>query len=85
MIDLDLLEKQLDEALTKETSETLSSWLNGRRVKSYISAILGDGEFYDISINKIEIIQLNEINVINERQSLLLDCVCPDFDYLLAA
>jgi hypothetical protein len=30
-LDLDLLEKRLDEALSKETSESLNKWLKGKR------------------------------------------------------
>lgn len=84
MLDLKLLEKQLDEVLSKETSESISSWLNNRRLKNCISAILGDGEFNDISVNEIEITQSKERNITNKAQDFTQDCVC-DFDYLLAA
>jgi len=84
MLDLDLLEKQLDEVLSKETSETLSSWLKERRLKnsiSRISVVLGDGEL--ISANKIEgsFVQ----SKVNKGQDFTQDYICPDFDYLPAA
>lgn len=52
MLDLELLEKQLDEVLSKETSETMSSWLSNRRLKKYIS-FLGDGEYIDMPSNHL--------------------------------
>ena len=85
MLDLNLLEKQLDEVLSKETSETLSSWLNERRIKNCISAILGDGEFNNISTNEIEIAQSKERNVTNKGSDFTQDYICSNIDYLLAA
>lgn len=35
MLNLELLERQLDEALAKETSETMTTWLYDRRLKKY--------------------------------------------------
>ncbi|GIM55774.1 MULTISPECIES: hypothetical protein [Capnocytophaga] len=52
MLDLELLEKRLDEVLEKETSETLTSWLMSRRLKKYISS-LGEGDVVDMPIEKV--------------------------------
>jgi len=59
MLDLKLLEKQLDEVLAKESSETMISWLLDRRLKKYVST-LGEGLFANIPSNKIEIIKTKE-------------------------
>lgn len=85
MLDLKLLERQLDETLSKETTETLSSWLVERRLRNCISAILGEGEYDNILINKIEIAQSKEHNVISSGLNFIQDYVCSDSDYLLAA
>lgn len=37
MLDLELLERQLDEALSGETTESMTSWLLNRRLKKYVS------------------------------------------------
>lgn len=42
MLDLDKLEKQLDEVLAKESSESLTNWLLNNRKKSYKN-YLGEG------------------------------------------
>jgi hypothetical protein len=42
MIDLKELERRLDEALAKETSESLSSWLQNQR-KDNLESFLGAG------------------------------------------
>lgn len=39
MLDLELLEKQLDEILDKETSETLYTWLSEKRLNNNIKVI----------------------------------------------
>lgn len=44
MIDLKELERRLDEALAKETSESLSSWLLNQR-KDNLASFLGAGSF----------------------------------------
>lgn len=59
MLDLKLLEKQLDEVLEKETSETMTSWLLDRRLKKYVNT-LGEGLFVNITSNKINIIKTRE-------------------------
>jgi hypothetical protein len=52
MLDLELLEKRLDEVLSKETSETMTSWLLNRRLKKY-TYLLGEGDFIIMSPNKL--------------------------------
>ena len=42
MIDLKELERRLDEALAKETSESLTSWLSDQR-RDNLANFLGDG------------------------------------------
>ena len=42
MLDLKMLEKKLDSALEKETSESLSNWLLTKRLKNH-SSYLGEG------------------------------------------
>lgn len=59
MLDLKLLEKQLDEVLEQETSETMTSWLLVRRLKKYVNT-LGEGSFVNITSNKINIIKTKE-------------------------
>lgn len=54
MLDLKKLELKLDEALAKETTESLTKWLLEKRAKSYI-AYLGEGE---IELNKPIISQI---------------------------
>lgn len=85
MLDLELLESQLDDALSKETSETLASWLIERRWRSCISAILGDGVYDSILMNEIKITQSKEHSVRTNGQNFVQDCHCSDSDYLLAA
>ncbi|MCB9334532.1 MAG: hypothetical protein H6586_00165 [Flavobacteriales bacterium] len=48
MIDLNTLEKEIDELLAKETNESLSKWLFEKRNKN-INAILGSGAFISVS------------------------------------
>ncbi|HLT87950.1 MAG TPA: hypothetical protein VKZ57_10185 [Sphingobacterium sp.] len=62
MLDLELLEKQLDEVLSQETSETMSSWLFNRRLKKYVSS-LGEGEFIDMPSNKLSFSRAVSYNI----------------------
>lgn len=50
MLNLEILERKLDEALAKETKESMTSWLLHRRIKKYISS-LGDGKFVSMPSN----------------------------------
>jgi len=47
MLDLKKLEEKLDNALTNETSESLTSWLQEKRLRSYLQT-LGEGTFVKI-------------------------------------
>lgn len=44
MLDLKKLEEKLDKALANETSESLTSWLQEKRLRSYLQT-LGEGTF----------------------------------------
>lgn len=50
MLNLKELEKRLDDALAKETKESLTSWLMSKRFKNFITGS-GEGEF-DILLSK---------------------------------
>jgi hypothetical protein len=62
MLDLELLEKQLDEVLSQETSETMTSWLFNRRLKKYIS-LFGEGEFIDMPGNQLSFSRAVSYNI----------------------
>ena len=44
MLDLKKLEKNLDKALASETKETLTSWLQEKRLRTFMQS-LGEGTF----------------------------------------
>lgn len=48
MLDLKKLEEKLDKALATETNESLTSWLQEKRLRTYLQS-LGEGSFVDIS------------------------------------
>ncbi|MDI9311129.1 MAG: hypothetical protein QM535_13010 [Limnohabitans sp.] len=48
MLDLKKLEEMLDKALANETSESLTKWLQEKRLRTYLQS-LGEGTFLDIS------------------------------------
>lgn len=50
MIDLKELERRLDEALEKETPESLSAWLLNQR-KDNLESFLGIGHFMELKEN----------------------------------
>lgn len=85
MLNLELLEKQLDEVLAKETHETMTSWLFDRRLKKYVSS-LGDGLFANIPSKKLEIKKNKEHlipnnNIVDFSQNVEIY----DHDYYYAA
>lgn len=47
MLDLKKLEQNLDHALTNETSESLTNWLQNKRQLAFIQS-LGEGTFVNI-------------------------------------
>ncbi len=67
MLDLELLEKQLDEVLSQETSETMTSWLFNRRLKKYISS-LGEGDYIDMPSTRISFSRAVSYDVVTKRQ-----------------
>lgn len=48
MLDLKKLEEKLDKALATETSESLTSWLQEKRLRTFLQS-LGEGTFENIS------------------------------------
>jgi len=51
MLDLNKLSQQLDEALEKETSESLMKWLMSKRA-SAVNEYIGEGNFFPINVNE---------------------------------
>ena len=85
MLDLNLLEKQLDEVLAIETSETMISWLLDRRLKKHIND-LGEGFFANLPTTKFEIINKKERTVLNNNSiDFLENTEVSEFDYFFAA
>lgn len=86
MLNLELLEQKLDEVLSKETSETMTSWLMNKRLKKYIS-LLGEGNFISMPKNKISMSQSRSFTVDTEINEYSTEYTCDntDDDYLLAA
>lgn len=82
MLDLNLLEKQLDEALEKETSESLTSWLLNRRAKKYMLNF-GIGKLTSYRTETTQI-QQSEKQIIKSNIKSYQDYV-PSEDDLLAA
>ncbi len=48
MLDLKKLEEKLDKALANETIESLTNWLQEKRLRTYLQS-LGEGKFVNIS------------------------------------
>ncbi|WP_367914801.1 hypothetical protein [Leadbetterella sp. DM7] len=84
MLDLELLERQLDEALFRETTESMTSWLLNRRLKKYVSG-LQEGIFKNIPSNKTAITQSKEHIVRNSNTQNFTQDYYSDDDYMLAA
>lgn len=86
MLDLESLERKLDEVLEQETSETMTSWLLNRRLKKYISS-LGEGDFINMPINEILISQSRSFTVEAEINDFSTEYSCEyiDNEYLFAA
>lgn len=51
MLDLKELERRLDDALEKETAESLTTWLNKQRKSSSLSEYCGVGFFKTLESN----------------------------------
>lgn len=84
MLDLKLLEKQLDDVLAKETSETMSLWLSNRRLKKYLSCF-GEGDFIFMPTNKSFVSQSKGIRVDNEISKFSTEYVCMNQDEMFTA
>jgi hypothetical protein len=86
MLDLELLEKQLDEVLEKETSETMTSWLLNRRRMKYVFS-LGEGSHVDMPSDSFFVSQSKSsvVGVKAEVGSFSLECSAIGDDYLVAA
>ncbi|MGC4130259.1 MAG: hypothetical protein QM564_12050 [Bergeyella sp.] len=82
MLNLELLEKKLDEVLAKETSETMTSWLLSRRLKKYIS-LLGEGEVLNMPTNTILVSQSKSFTVESNIKEFSTEYT--DNEYLFAA
>jgi hypothetical protein len=83
-LDLELLEKQLDEALSRETPETLSTWLRERRHKNLMSTLLNSADFANFLACDVESITLKNLKAVSPitRDK---DINCPNVDYSFAA
>ena len=82
MLNLELLEKKLDEVLDKETSETMTSWLISRRLKKYIS-LLGEVEVLNMPTNSIVVSQSKNFIVASDIKEFSTEYT--DNEYLFAA
>lgn len=59
MLDLKLLEEKLDLALSMESSESLTVWLQEKRLNTFLNS-LGEGSFSSISKFHVEYILVNQ-------------------------
>lgn len=65
MIDLNKLEKQIDELIEQETSESLISWLLEKRIAD-LKKMLGEGEFHAFdALNEVVKVK-SQANVVPE-------------------
>lgn len=62
MLDLNKLEQKLDAALSKETAESLASWLLEKRSKSFLLQ-LGNGQIETIKSQFIEEFTITHANI----------------------
>lgn len=72
MLDLEKLEKKLDSALEKETSESLSQWLLSKRLKNHFS-YLGEGilETVESSTNRSFVCIKVSSPIMDKKQSII--------------
>lgn len=62
MLDLKKLEERLDKALANETSESLTSWLQEKRLCAFLQS-LGEGTFIDVaSISSESVVNTQKID-----------------------
>ncbi len=61
MLDLKKLEEKLDKALANETSESLTNWLQEKRLRTFLQS-LGEGTFENITQSCNDtVLKLNKI------------------------
>lgn len=80
MVDYDLLEKMVDDALSKETKESLTEWLFRRRLEE-LTEFIGNG--FD-SKEKLPIISDNFSNL-SYKEKYKLNNIFPTDDFSNAA
>ena len=87
MLNLKLLERQLDEVLAMETSETMTSWLFKRRLNKFISSSIGDGNLLNMASDKLFILQSKSFTVDKKIEEFSKEYSSTDImsDYLFAA
>jgi len=84
MLNLAELEAKVNEALARETKESLLLWLHEKRVASFFSS-LGDGEMIAIDGYKEEVTAFSIISTKQDTQFVTIDIFCPDFPLAEAA
>lgn len=62
MLDLDLLEKKLDEVLQKETVESMTTWLFQRRLKDFFT-LMGEGSLEELPSSKSSFNQTKDFTI----------------------
>ncbi|MCO5258634.1 MAG: hypothetical protein M9916_00640 [Crocinitomicaceae bacterium] len=80
MLDLNLLEKKLDEALQNETVESMTTWLSQRRLKELFD-LMGEGNIEALPTSKTSFNQTNDIIIKSNTIEMLLF----NDDYFFAA
>lgn len=80
MLDLKKLEEKLDKALANETSESLTSWLQEKRLCTYLQS-LGEGTFVDIFSTNIKTVLNSQVVTFD----IQFTDVLYSQDYLIAA
>lgn len=83
MLDLNELERRLDEALARETNESLSEWLLDQRTHNLINFI-GDGCFAEIESKLFNYCQRLEVSHSSIYTNVIKDPICDD-DFTYAA
>lgn len=80
MLDLKKLEERLDVALSNETSESLTIWLQNKRLHAYMKS-LGEGTFKNISLKGSNVVLKSQ----TKKFIVLFSDVLFSQDYPIAA
>jgi hypothetical protein len=80
MLNLEELERKLDIALKKETSDSLTKWILEKRLKSYLVGIAYEQHNFLTPINKNLIVENFQYKFYEKPTKIELDV-----DYVLAA